>query len=77
MKLTEIAIKENRLTLTVAVFVVLGGLIAFFNLPRSEDPKIPFRFALVTTVYPGASAERIENLVTRKIEEAEATGAQL
>lgn len=70
MKLTEIAIKENRLTLTVVVFVLLGGLIALFNLPRSEDPKIPFRFALVTTIYPGASAERIENLVTGKIEEA-------
>ena len=70
MKLTEIAIKENRLTLTLAVFVVLGGLIALFNLPRSEDPKIPFRFALVTTIYPGASAERMENLVSRKIEEA-------
>ena len=70
MKLTEIAIKENRLTLTLAVFIVMGGLIALFNLPRSEDPKIPFRFAFVTTIYPGASAERMENLVTRKIEEA-------
>ncbi len=70
MKLTEIAIKESRLTLTLVVFVVLGGLIALFNLPRSEDPKIPFRFALVTTIYPGASAERMENLVSSKIEEA-------
>ena len=70
MKLTEIAIKENRLTLTLVFFIVLGGLIALFHLPRSEDPKIPFRFALITTVYPGASAERMENLVTRKIEEA-------
>ncbi len=70
MKLTEIAIKENCLTLTLAVFIVMGGLIALFNLPRSEDPKIPFRFAFVTTIYPGASAERMENLVTRKIEEA-------
>ncbi len=70
MKLTEIAIKENRLTLVMVFFITLGGLIALFNLPRSEDPKIPFRFALITTVYPGASAERMENLVTRKIEEA-------
>ena len=69
MKLTEIAIKENRLTYALILFVVIGGLIAFFNLPRFEDPKIPFRYAFITTLYPGASVERMETLVTERIEE--------
>ncbi len=70
MKITEIALKEARLTWTLVVFVVLGGTIAFFGLPRFEDPKIPFRYALLTAIYPGASVERIESLVTARIEEA-------
>ena len=70
MKITEIALKEARLTWTLVVFIILGGIIAFFSLPRFEDPKIPFRYALLTAVYPGASVERIESLVTARIEEA-------
>ena len=55
------------LILTLALIVV-WGLSAFFTLPRLEDPEITQRFSTVTTFFPGASADRVESLVTDPIE---------
>lgn len=70
MKLTVIALKEARFTLLTSFFLFIGGIIAFMQLPRTEDPPIVFRYTLIVTIYPGASAQRVESLVSRKIEEA-------
>ncbi len=59
----------HLLTLSILV-LVLAGLSALSNLPRIEDPRITTRNALVITSFPGASAERVEALVTKKLEEA-------
>jgi len=70
MKLTDIALREPRFTLLISLFLFIGGIIAFWQLPRSEDPPVVFRYSLIVTKYLGASAQRVESLVTRKIEEA-------
>lgn len=70
MKLTHIALREPRFTLLISLFLFIGGIIAFWQLPRSEDPPVVFRYSLIVTKYLGASAQRVESLVTRKIEEA-------
>ncbi len=56
------------LALTLAVILV-AGFSAYQFLPRLEDPRLTQRAALVTTLYPGAGAERVEALITEKIEE--------
>ncbi len=61
---------RNRHLLALSIVVLLvGGLSAAFTLPRLEDPRIRNRFAVIVTALPGASAERIEALVTEKLEE--------
>ncbi len=61
---------RNRHLLTLSIVVLLvGGLSAAFTLPRLEDPRIRNRAAVIVTTLPGASAERIEALVTEKLEE--------
>ena len=45
------------------------GLSAIQTLPRLEDPRIDLRNALILTAYPGASAERVEALVTDVLED--------
>ncbi len=55
------------LVLTIGVIVV-AGLTSFQVMPRLEDPKLTNRFATVKTVFPGADAERVEALVTEKLE---------
>ena len=59
---------RHLLVLTIVVFII-GGIGAVINLPRLEDPRITLRNASILTVWPGASAERIEAQVNEKIED--------
>ena len=61
---------DNRRLLTLSISLILvAGLSSFYILPRMEDPVLTQRAAIINTLYPGASAERVEALVTEKIEE--------
>ncbi len=61
---------RNRYLLALSITVLLvGGLSAIFTLPRLEDPRISNRNAVIVTVLPGASAERVEASVTEILED--------
>ncbi len=68
MDLTRAAIERNRITITVVALLIIGGVLAFQSIPKAQDPGFIIRTVLVTTRFPGASPERIEQLVTDKIE---------
>ncbi len=69
MDITRAAIKKNRITAIALLCVFAGGIQAFLSLPRAEDPGFIVRTAVVITHFPGASPQRVELLVTDKIEE--------
>ncbi|MGF1498750.1 MAG: efflux RND transporter permease subunit [Elainellaceae cyanobacterium] len=58
----------HLLILTVCLIVVLG-VSSYLTLPRLEDPILTQRAAVIETRLPGASANRVESLVTDKIEQ--------
>jgi len=68
VNLTAAAIERNRVTLTIVALVVIAGGFAIQNLPKAQDPGFTVRTAVITTRFPGASPERVELLVTDKIE---------
>jgi multidrug efflux pump subunit AcrB len=68
VNLTAAAIDKNRVTLTIVLLVVIAGMFAFKSLPKAQDPGFIVRTAVITTQFPGASPERVELLVTDKIE---------
>ena len=70
MDLTRAAIEKNRITAVALLLVLAGGLSAYRGMSRAEDPGFTIRAAQVLTRFPGASPERIEQLVTDPIEEA-------
>lgn len=70
MSLTKTAIERNRVTLMVLTVIFFAGIQAFFSLPRAEDPDFIIRVAQVITYFSGASPERVEQLVTDKLEKA-------
>ncbi|MEM6576818.1 MAG: efflux RND transporter permease subunit, partial [Pseudomonadota bacterium] len=55
------------LALSVALLIV-AGLAGVASLPRTEDPQVLNRFALIITPFPGATPERVESLVSEPIE---------
>ncbi|MBR9726721.1 efflux RND transporter permease subunit [Shewanella intestini] len=61
-------VENGRLTSLFIALLIVAGLGAISSLPRTEDPHITNRFASVITQYPGASAERVEALVTEVLE---------
>jgi len=68
MNLTHFSIKNNRLTFSIIVVIIFLGLLTFNQMPRDDMPPFLIRFAVVVTQFPGASPERVEMLVTDKIE---------
>lgn len=52
----------------IIALIIVSGLSALSSLPRDEDPHIANRHAFVMTEFPGASAERVEALVTEVLE---------
>ena len=64
------AVRNWHLTLAAFLGVLVAGVIGYVSLRRQEDAKVEVPYALIVTIFPGASAERVENLVTRPLEEA-------
>ena len=69
MMLTRLALTNTRVTWLVLGVIVVAGLQAFKNMPRAYDPGFIIRSAQVVTYFPGAAAERVEELVSAPIEE--------
>ncbi|MEW8623837.1 MAG: efflux RND transporter permease subunit [Candidatus Thiodiazotropha endolucinida] len=69
MNITDWAISYNRVTLVIVLALVASGIQSYFQLPKAQDPGFIIRTAVVTTRFPGASPERVEQLVTDAIEE--------
>jgi multidrug efflux pump subunit AcrB len=61
---------ENRHVAWIAlVATAVWGLLSYLAMPKRKDPEIPVRVAAAVVVWPGAAAEKLEELVTRKVEE--------
>lgn len=67
--MSKLFYRNFRLLILTVVLIVIWGLTSYQALPRREDPESVSRIALVKTFFPGASAERVEVLITEKIEE--------
>ncbi|WP_242050572.1 efflux RND transporter permease subunit [Oculatella sp. FACHB-28] len=67
--MTTLFYRNRRLLILTLVLIVVWGASSFFSLPRLEDPEINQRAATITTLFPGASADRVEALVTEVIED--------
>ena len=70
MDIAKAAIENRTLTYVTTLLVVVGGVIAFLNLGRLEDPQFTIKRALVVTQYPGATAHEVEAEVSDPLEEA-------
>lgn len=68
MNLAQFSIERNRITFTVLATIVLMGLVMYQSLSRDSMPPYTVRVANVISSFPGASPERVELLVTDKVE---------
>ena len=66
--LSEWALAHQQLVLYFIVALMVSGVIAYGNLGQAEDPDFTIKVIVINTVWPGASAEKVELQVTEKLE---------
>lgn len=60
---------ENRqVGWVLLVGTILWGVLGYMWMPKAKDPNLTIRVAAAVCFWPGANAEKIEQLVTRRIE---------
>jgi len=68
MNFTKFSIEKNRVVLSLLVVAIIMGFVIYQSLSRDSMPPYTVRVASIVTSFPGASPERVELLVTDKIE---------
>jgi multidrug efflux pump subunit AcrB len=68
LNLSAIAVRERAVTLFFIVMLAAAGVYAFLMLGRAEDPSFTIKNLTVTTVWPGATAREMQDLVAEPLE---------
>ncbi|MEO8530427.1 MAG: efflux RND transporter permease subunit, partial [Deltaproteobacteria bacterium] len=70
MKLVELAIRNARLTISILVFLILAGTLAYITIPKEAEPDVQIPILYVSMGYEGISPEDSERLLLRPMETA-------
>ncbi|ENX4471725.1 efflux RND transporter permease subunit [Enterobacter roggenkampii] len=66
--LSGLAVRERSVTLFLIVLVTIAGIYAFFGLGRAEDPPFTVKQMTAIAVWPGATAQEIQDQVAEPLE---------
>ncbi len=70
MNITSLALGSSRVTVSGIFLILVIGITLYLSYPSAEDPTITIREASITANNPGMSPERVEELITKPLEEA-------
>lgn len=62
------SVTNPAVTLFAIIVAMLAGALAYINLGRAEDPTFTIKTMVVQAVWPGATAEEMQNLVAEPME---------
>jgi len=66
--LSEWAITHRALVLFTILLLATAGIYSYRNLGRAEDPSFTIKVLTVTTAWPGATAQEMQDLVAEPLE---------
>jgi multidrug efflux pump subunit AcrB len=70
MNIGEYSVKTPVISWLLVVILVGGGLWGFERMGKLEDPAFTIKLAKIITLYPGATAQQVQDEVTYHIEDA-------
>ena len=70
MDIVRLAIRNARLTLSILLFFVIAGGLAYQSIPKEAEPDVPIPIIYVSLSYQGISPEDSERLLLRPVETA-------
>jgi multidrug efflux pump subunit AcrB len=62
-------VEQPQIAWVLLVATLVWGIYGYIHMPKRKDPDIPVRQAMVIVSWPGVSAERVEQLVTKRVEQ--------
>ncbi|NBE08189.1 efflux RND transporter permease subunit [Paragemmobacter ruber] len=68
LNLSRLAVTNPAVTLFAILVALAAGAFAYVNLGRAEDPTFTIKTMVVTAVWPGATADEMQNLVAEPME---------
>ncbi len=74
---SRFSVENPHITWVLLIGTVIWGIAGYLKMPQRKDPDIPVKMALVETHWPGASAERVEELVTKTVEKVLASNSKI
>lgn len=66
--LSALAVRERAITLFLIVMITISGIFAFLKIGRAEDPGFTIKVLTVYSVWPGATAQEMQDLVADPLE---------
>jgi multidrug efflux pump subunit AcrB len=63
-------VEHPQVSWVLLVGVLVWGWFGYHSMPQRKDPDIPVRVAVAACSWPGATAQQVEQFVTRPIEDA-------
>src|SRR5690349_20828362 len=70
-------VEQRHIAWVMLIAVCVWGIFSYRSMPQRKDPDTPVKTAVAITPWPGAKAEQIEQLVTKKVEEKIAQNANV
>src|SRR5262245_15112945 len=70
-------VENPHISWVLLLGTVAWGIYGYTHMPQRKDPDIPIKQAMVITPWPGASAEKVEELVTRSVERTIASNSNV
>lgn len=70
-------VKKRHVSWVLLIGTCLWGVYGYLRMPQRKDPEFQVRTAVSLVPWPGASAEKVEQLVTKKVEEQIAANAKV
>jgi len=66
--IAQFFVEHREVSWLALIAVLVWGAVAYTRLGQQEDPTIPQRTAMLVTVFPGATASKVEELVSKPLE---------
>jgi hypothetical protein len=70
-------VEQRHITWVMLIGACVWGIYSYKSMPQRKDPDTPVKTAVAIIPWPGVNAEKIEQLVTRKVEEKIAQNANV
>jgi len=67
--------EHRSVSLVLLIAVSMWGWFGYMHMPKRKDPSIPVRVAVASIAWPGATAQEVEQLVSRPVEQIMAQNA--